>query len=105
MTAQQTHAMGIADLSIAEDTAVQRFEMLWASLSDIGRDPSSGGYRRYAWTSADLQMRAWFVHQAGQRGMRYEQDRNGNQWAWWGSPGAGAVVTAAIWTASPTAGV
>jgi N-carbamoyl-L-amino-acid hydrolase len=45
------------------------------------------------------------VHQAGQRGMRYEQDRNGNQWAWWGSPGAGAVVTAAIWTASPTAGV
>nr|WP_245966964.1 allantoate amidohydrolase [Sphaerisporangium album] len=53
----------------------------------------AGGYRRFAWTPADLALRAWFREQAARRDMACEQDRNGNLWAWWGTPGAGAVVT------------
>ena len=62
----------------------ERFSQLWSSLAPIGRHGSSGGYRRFAWTPADSELRAWFVEQADQRGMLYETDRNGNQWAWWG---------------------
>src|SRR3712207_8916030 len=33
----------------------------WQDLAPIGRDPSSGGYRRFAWTAADAELRAWFA--------------------------------------------
>ena len=33
--------------------------------------------------------RAWFAGQAGDRGLAYETDRNGNQWAWLGDPDGG----------------
>jgi len=71
----------------------ERFSQLWSSLAPIGRHGSSGGYHRFAWTPADSELRAWFAEQADQRGMLYETDRNGNQWAWWGDPGPDAVVT------------
>ncbi|MEV0374801.1 allantoate amidohydrolase [Streptomyces sp. NPDC050636] len=51
----------------------------------MGRNSSSGGYRRYAWTGADTDCRAWFRAQAEARGLAYELDRNGNQWAWLGA--------------------
>jgi N-carbamoyl-L-amino-acid hydrolase len=63
------------------------FEQLWADLDDIGRAPS-GGYRRFAWTPADLTLREWFAAAAQQRGLDVTIDRNGNQWAWWGDPDA-----------------
>jgi N-carbamoyl-L-amino-acid hydrolase len=85
-------------------TLRDRFEQLWRSLSPIGRDPASGGYRRFAWSAADLELRAWFADQAGQRSMGYEQDRNGNQWAWWGTPAAGAVVTGSHLDSVPDGG-
>src|SRR5207245_1812875 len=66
---------------------------LWASLLPIGRDVRSGGYNRFAWTPAELDCRAWFLDQARQRDLTVEQDRNGNLFAWWGSPGSDAVVT------------
>jgi beta-ureidopropionase / N-carbamoyl-L-amino-acid hydrolase len=69
------------------------FEQLWAELEPIGRDPQTGGYHRFAWTAVDAQLRAWFVDQAGRRGLSVETDRNGNLWAWWGAPGPNAVVT------------
>ncbi|KAB1660872.1 allantoate amidohydrolase [Pseudoclavibacter sp. CFCC 13796] len=42
------------------------------------------GYTRLAWTEEDAQLRAWFREQAELRGLLYEVDRAGNQWAWWG---------------------
>ncbi|SCK49525.1 N-carbamoyl-L-amino-acid hydrolase [Streptomyces sp. WMMB 714] len=60
------------------------FHEMWRDLASIGRDKGSGGYRRYAWTGADTDCRAWFRAQAESRGLAYELDRNGNQWAWLG---------------------
>jgi N-carbamoyl-L-amino-acid hydrolase len=82
----------------------ERFARDWAALAGIGRDEASGGYRRYAWTGADLQLRAWFADQARQRGMACEQDRNGNLWAWWGDQGPGAVVTGSHLDSVPDGG-
>jgi len=65
-----------------------------ADIASIGRDASSGGYSRLAWTDADLMLREWFIGQASGLGLEVETDRNGNIWAWWGDPSAGdAVVT------------
>ena len=82
----------------------RRFDQTWSSLSAVGRERSTGGYRRFAWTPADLELRQWFADQAAQRGMSCEQDRNGNQWAWWGQPGAGAVVTGSHLDSVPDGG-
>ena len=41
-------------------TQAGTFEQLWSAIADIGRDPTTGGYRRFAWTEADLSMREWF---------------------------------------------
>lgn len=78
---------------------------MWAELLPIGRDSASGGYRRYAWTGADADCRAWFRQQAEDRGLTYETDRNGNQWAWLGDPHAGdAVVTGSHLDSVPDGG-
>lgn len=78
---------------------------MWAELLPIGRDSASGGYRRYAWTGADADCRAWFRQQAEDRGLTYETDRNGNQWAWLGDPQAGdAVVTGSHLDSVPDGG-
>ena len=37
------------------------FAGLWQELEPIGRDPGTGGYRRYSWTPADAACRAWFT--------------------------------------------
>ena len=71
------------------------FDDLWAALEPIGRDPDSGGYRRYAWTAEDQQLREWFAGECAARGLELVEDRAGNQWGWWGdpdeSPGTGVV--------------
>ncbi|WP_028810780.1 allantoate amidohydrolase [Streptomyces flavidovirens] len=78
---------------------------MWADLKPIGRNAISGGYRRYAWTAADQDCRAWFRAQAESRGLTYELDRNGNQWAWQGDPLAGdAVVTGSHLDSVPDGG-
>ncbi|MER6104828.1 allantoate amidohydrolase [Streptomyces sp. NPDC001832] len=78
---------------------------MWKELAPIGRHPESGGYRRYAWTGADADCRAWFRAQAEARGLTYEVDRNGNQWAWLGDPLAGdAVVTGSHLDSVPDGG-
>ena len=63
------------------------FDALWADLAPVGRLPS-GGYRRFAWTPADLALREWFAAAALVRGLELVEDRAGNQWAWWGTPSA-----------------
>ncbi|MGW0856087.1 allantoate amidohydrolase [Streptomyces sp. NPDC002690] len=78
---------------------------MWRELAPLGRHPASGGYRRYAWTEADADCRAWFRDQARARGLVHETDRNGNQWAWLGDPRAGdAVVTGSHLDSVPDGG-
>ncbi|WP_443051044.1 allantoate amidohydrolase [Streptomyces sp. JV185] len=81
------------------------FQAMWRELLPVGRHQDSGGYRRYAWTGADADCRAWFRAQAEARGLTYEVDRNGNQWAWLGDPLAGdAVVTGSHLDSVPDGG-
>ncbi len=81
------------------------FHTMWRDLRPIGRHADSGGYRRFAWTGADADCRAWFRTQAESRGLRYELDRNGNQWAWLGDPAEGdAVVTGSHLDSVPDGG-
>lgn len=74
-------------------------------IAAIGRDAASGGYRRLAWTGADLTLREWFVGTAQGLGLDVEVDRNGNMWAWWGDASAGdAVVTGSHLDSVPDGG-
>jgi N-carbamoyl-L-amino-acid hydrolase len=68
------------------------FDSLWADLTPVGREPTTGGYRRFSWTAADATLREWFAAAAAARGLSVEVDRAGNQWAWWGDPAAGDAV-------------
>ncbi|WP_063736154.1 allantoate amidohydrolase [Streptomyces sp. RTd22] len=78
---------------------------MWRDLAPIGRNKTTNGYRRYAWTAADTDCRAWFQAQAETRGLTYELDRNGNQWAWLGDPTAGdAIVTGSHLDSVPDGG-
>ena len=66
--------------------ALRSFDVMWAELAEVGRDASTGGYRRYAWTREDHTLREWFAGQCAARGLDLVEDRAGNQWAWWGDP-------------------
>jgi beta-ureidopropionase / N-carbamoyl-L-amino-acid hydrolase len=80
------------------------FPDLWREVEPLGRDPGTGGYRRYSWTPADAACRAWFTSQAEQRGLTVETDNNGNLWAWWGAKGPGAIVTGSHLDSVPDGG-
>ena len=62
------------------------FDPMWAALAPIGRDGATGGYRRFAWTRTDHDLREWFAGECADRGLALTEDRAGNQWAWWGDP-------------------
>lgn len=64
------------------------FASTWADLAPTGRDARTGGYRRFAWSRADHDLREWFADQANRRGLSLVIDRMGNQWAWSGDPDA-----------------
>src|SRR5689334_15342411 len=59
---------------------------MWADLQPVGRSRQSGGYRRFAWTREDHDLREWFAGECADRGLDLTEDRMGNQWAWWGDP-------------------
>src|SRR5215469_3786644 len=80
------------------------FADLWRGLEPVGRDPQTGGYRRYSWTAADTACRAWFTGQAERRGLAVETDNNGNLWAWWGPKRPGAIVTGSHLDSVPDGG-
>jgi beta-ureidopropionase / N-carbamoyl-L-amino-acid hydrolase len=80
------------------------FAELWRELEPLGRDPGTGGYRRYSWTEADVQCRAWFAAQATKLGLTVEADNNGNLWAWWGDTRENAVVTGSHLDSVPDGG-
>jgi N-carbamoyl-L-amino-acid hydrolase len=79
---------------------------MWADLLPVGRDDTTGGYRRHAWTPSDLACREWFAGEAARRGLDLVVDRNGNQWAWWGDPDADGpgVVTGSHLDSVPDGG-
>jgi beta-ureidopropionase / N-carbamoyl-L-amino-acid hydrolase len=64
------------------------FDRLWSALLSVGLDRRSGGYRRFAWTTEDAELREWFFAECAARGLDVTTDRAGNQWAWWGDPDA-----------------
>ena len=81
------------------------FNGMWGELDGVGRDPTTGGYRRFAWTSTDAELREWFAAQAARRGLDLTIDRCGNQWAWWGDPDAQpGVVTGSHLDSVPDGG-
>jgi beta-ureidopropionase / N-carbamoyl-L-amino-acid hydrolase len=69
---------------------VSSFDAMWADLAPVGRDRSTGGYRRFAWTAADATLREWFTGEAARRGLDVTTDRAGNLWAWTADPDAAA---------------
>ncbi|MFO6452053.1 MULTISPECIES: allantoate amidohydrolase [unclassified Aeromicrobium] len=73
------------------------------AIADIGRDRRAGGYRRFAWSDADLTLREWFAAEAAGRGMDVVEDGNGNQLAWWGT-GADAVLVGSHLDSVPDGG-
>jgi N-carbamoyl-L-amino-acid hydrolase len=74
-------------------------------IASIGRDATSGGYRRLAWTDPDLTLREWFAGEAADLGLDLEVDRNGNMWAWWGDASVGhAIVTGSHLDSVPDGG-
>lgn len=64
------------------------FDAMWSAIEPLGRDRASGGYRRFAWTREDHDLREWFAGECSRRGLDLVEDRAGNQWAWWGDPDA-----------------
>ena len=66
---------------------------LLAEIADVGADPRRGGYSRPVYSSAEHELREWFVAHATKRGLDVETDRNGIIWAWAGGPGDHAIVT------------
>jgi len=76
-----------------------------ADLAHLGRAPS-GGYRRFAWTREDAELRDWFTGEAKARGLDVAADRAGNLVAWWGDPDADGpgVVTGSHLDSVPDGG-
>jgi N-carbamoyl-L-amino-acid hydrolase len=90
MTTTDATAVGGRDNEAAE--LQHSFSALFAELAEIGRRPD-GSYDRLAWTTEDALARKWFANQASRLGARFSVDRNGNLWAWWGSPDGPAIAT------------
>ena len=65
---------------------------LLAEISEVGRDARRGGYSRHVFDESELWLREWFSGHARKLGLTVLPDGNGNLWAWWGSPGPGAVL-------------
>jgi beta-ureidopropionase / N-carbamoyl-L-amino-acid hydrolase len=84
------------------------FADLWDPLLPLGRDPGTGGYRRYSFTAADAACREWFCDNAAQRSLRLQTDRNGNLWAHWdvpvGWPSDSTIVTGSHLDSVPDGG-
>ncbi len=89
---------------MADGAVAARLRAMLDELAPIGRDPGTGGYRRFGWTAAELACREWFAGQAAARGMPCEADGNGNLWAWWGDPDEGAVATGSHLDSVPDGG-
>ncbi len=68
-------------------TAAATVTGLLSDIAGTGTDPLRGGYTRPVYSTAELDLRTWFIDQATKRGLSVETDRNGTIWAWWDIPG------------------
>ena len=60
---------------------------LLGEIEAIGVDRVRGGYSRFVFEPAEMELRAWFTRRAEALGLSVEPDRNGNIWAYWGPRG------------------
>lgn len=65
---------------------------MWRELAPIGRSAESGGYFRQPWTSAEAELRAWFVEQTERRGLEIDADPLGNLIGWWRPEGSAGPI-------------
>ncbi|TFD54747.1 allantoate amidohydrolase [Cryobacterium frigoriphilum] len=74
---------------------------LLAEIAAIGADRVRGGYSRPVFSTAEHDLRAWYLAQAAKRGLRVDTDRNGVIWAWWPEgTGVDAAAAKAVVTGS-----
>ncbi|PKW27715.1 N-carbamoyl-L-amino-acid hydrolase [Phycicoccus duodecadis] len=78
--------------TVASEGSTLAFRRMWSELEPMGLDAGTGGYRRFAWTRTDHDLREWFAGACGDRGLDVTTDRMGNQWAWWGDPDAAVAA-------------
>jgi len=67
-------------------------------ISGIGTDRHRGGFSRPVFSTAETELRSWFMEQAGRRGLDVGTDQNGIMWAWWDT--ATGIRTDAVVTGS-----
>lgn len=67
----------------AETAGAPTVAGLLKEISDVGRDSARGGYSRPVFSTAESDLRTWFIEQAGRRGLDVHTDANGIMWAWW----------------------
>lgn len=67
----------------AETAGVPTVAGLLQAISDVGRDTGRGGYSRPVFSTPEMDLRTWFIEQAGRRGLDVHTDHNGIIWAWW----------------------
>jgi beta-ureidopropionase / N-carbamoyl-L-amino-acid hydrolase len=65
---------------------------LLGEIEDIGVDPVRGGYSRFVFEPAEMELRGWFTRRAVALGLAVEPDRYGNIWAYWGARGDGTIA-------------
>ena len=72
-----------ADALPSARTSAATVTSLLQDISSIGRDASRGGYSRPVFSTAETDLRSWFIDQAERRGLDVHTDHNGIIWAWW----------------------
>jgi len=80
----------------AETAGAPTVAGLLKEISDVGRDSTRGGYSRPVFSTAETDLRSWFIEQAARRGLDVHTDANGIIWAWWDTATGGrkdAVAT------------
>src|SRR6478736_4697650 len=58
---------------------------MWRDLSPIGRDATTGGYRRSPYAAAERECVDWYVAECARRELEIDWDGQGNAIAWWRS--------------------
>jgi len=80
----------------AETAGAPTVAGLLKEISDVGRDSTRGGYSRPVFSTAETDLRSWFIEQAARRGLDVHTDANVIIWAWWDTATGGrkdAVAT------------
>ena len=77
----------VTPVTIQTSTTAATVTGLLSDIACTGTDPLRGGYTRPVYSTAELDLRTWFIDQATKRGLSVETDRNGTIWAWWDTPG------------------